>query len=322
LIDFVLKFKNALQRELHKVYKSQKIIDNCWEFVKKIELSGFKITQASENNIELIIDNFVYSLVETIKSITSEKENSKDGIVVTIDEADTSSDKLNLGAFLKNLTETLTSENCNKILFILAGLPHTIDVLRKSHESSLRLFEESELTPLSEEDVKYVVNNAIEDINKKDPKLNLTISDEALKAFYDWSEGYPHFLQQLGFSTISLCNETRIESINVEEAMFKEGGALELIGKRYYMDLFYNKINVDSYRQILTIMAQKWNSWISKQEIRKEFTGSGSNLDNGIKALRDRHIILTKRGVRGQYRLQWLSFAFWIKVHSASIKIK
>lgn len=320
LIDFVLKFKNALQRELHKIYKSQKIIDNCWGFIKRIEVSGFKINQSEENNIELIIDNFIYSLIETIKSITTEKDHSREGIVVIIDESDTASESLNLGAFLKNLTETLASENCNKILFILAGLPHAIDILRKSHESSLRLFEEHELKPLISYDVKYVVNNAISEINKNDPNVKLSITDEALDVFYDLSEGYPHFLQQIGFSTISMCNNTTIKSKDVEDAMFNVDGALNLIGKRYYTDFFYNKINVDSYRQILIIMAKKWNSWISKQEIRKEFTGSGSNLDNGIKALRDRNIILTRRGVRGQYRLQWLSFAFWINIHSSRAK--
>ena len=33
------------------------------------------------------------------------------------------------------------------------------------------------------------------------------------------------------------------------------GGALDLIGDRYYRDAFYNRISKESYRQVLRIMA-------------------------------------------------------------------
>ena len=135
------------------------------------------------------------------------------------------------------------------------------------------------------------------------------------KKLKNYFEGYPHFIQQISHSIIENLNDTSITESIVSESMNGKGGALDLIGKRYYADLFYDKIKVDSYRQILTIMAENWNDWTSKTDIREKFTGSGSDLNNGIKALRDRNIILTKRGVQGVYRLQWLSFAFWIKIH-------
>jgi hypothetical protein len=87
-----------------------------------------------------------------------------------------------------------------------------------------------------------------------------------------------------------------------------------LIGDKYYKDLYFNRINVDSYRHILNIMAEEWNRWISKKEIGKKFKGKASTLDNGLKALKDRNIILSKPGTRGEYRLQWRSFALWIKL--------
>ena len=62
-------------------------------------------------------------------------------------------------------------------------------------------------------------------------------------------------------------------------------------------------------------MSEKWNSWIKKEEIRKRFSGKKSALNNGIKALRDRNIILSKKGSYGVYRLQWKSFAFWLKYY-------
>lgn len=319
-LSFILKFKNVLQREIHKIYKTKKLIDDVWGFVKRLEVSGCKINTNDTSEVQLIIDDFVFSVVETVKTLKNHKENAKEGIVILIDEVDTASRDLNLGGFLKNLSEILVSENCNNVLFILTGLPTVTDVLRNSHESSLRLFDELTLQPLSYEDVKYVVRRAIEEIKEKEPENVICVTEEAFKSFHELSEGYPHFLQQLGFTVISNLASDEIGKDLVVDSMFNPGGALELIGKRYYVDLFYNKINSDSYRQILTIMAENWNSWVSKEEIKKSFSGSVTNLNNGIKALRDRNIILTRRGLRGQYRLQWLSFAFWIKIHKFKIE--
>jgi Cdc6-like AAA superfamily ATPase len=312
--DFIIKFKKQFQRELHKISKTQKVVDNLWSFVKRLEVSGFKINETAGSSVEQLIDDFTYSFSETINELTNGKEIKKDGIVVIIDEADTACKELRLGSFLKTLTETLVSENTNKALFILAGLPNVTDVLRDSHQSSLRLFEEHTLKPLKKKDVEYIIKRAIEDINEKEDK-EIKIDNDAIKKFHEVSEGYPHFLQQVGFCVIKNLKTNKITEKLVEDSMYHEGGALDLIGTRYYMDLYYNKIKVDSYRQILSIMAKEWDKWISKTDIRKVFTGSGSELNNGIKALRDRNIILTKRGVRGVYRLQWLSFAFWIRIH-------
>ena len=99
----------------------------------------------------------------------------------------------------------------------------------------------------------------------------------------------------------------------------QQGGALELIGDRYYRDDFYNKIQKESYRQVLRIMADRLDGWVRKPEIRKAFRGRDSTLDNAIKALRDRNI-LSKEGERAVYRLQHKGFAYWIKIYTADPK--
>ena len=95
-------------------------------------------------------------------------------------------------------------------------------------------------------------------------------------------------------------------------------GAMEKIGDRYYRDDFYNKIQRDSYRQVLRIMADKDNFWVTKEEVRAKFKGKTTTLDNAIHALRDRKIILAKEGERGMYRLQHRGFALWIKLYTSN----
>ena len=114
--DFIIKFKNQLQRELHKINKTQKVVDNIWGFVKKMEISGFKINDTAGTTSEQLIDDFTYSFSETINELTKGNEIKKEGIVVIIDEADTACKELRLGAFLKSLTETLVENIVLKLL--------------------------------------------------------------------------------------------------------------------------------------------------------------------------------------------------------------
>jgi hypothetical protein len=87
-----------------------------------------------------------------------------------------------------------------------------------------------------------------------------------------------------------------------------------MIGAQYYRDDFYSKIKTESYRQVLRIMADRLDGWVTRTDIRKRFKGSDTILNNAIKALRDRHIILSKEGTKGVYRLQHKGFAYWIKL--------
>jgi hypothetical protein len=63
-------------------------------------------------------------------------------------------------------------------------------------------------------------------------------------------------------------------------------------------------------------MSKEWNGFVSREEIKKKFSGKESSLDNGIRALIQKGTIIPKDGAKGQYRLQWASFAFWIKNHN------
>jgi len=262
------------------------------------------------------INDTVCSITEDSKVIDLELRKKKDGLIIFIDEADSANQQLDLGTVIKNISESLHREGCNEVVFILAGLPRLRNVLAESHESSLRIFEELELEPLSDSDVEFVINRGLELMNEKMGGTPITIDDEALKLISYYSEGYPHFVQQIGASTVDHITNNHITANDVAQAMLKRNGALDLIGDRYYRDIYWNRISAEAYRQILQIMSEKYDEWMSLSDIRKEFKGKDSTLRNGIKALTDRNIILRKEGTRGYYRLQWKGFAAWIKFFS------
>ena len=315
--QFVVKIKNELDRELNKINVIKDGFKKIWDFVQRLEIMGCGLKEEKQNNISTY-DSFCYSISDTLKMLTTNSKakeiglkKEKDGIVLLIDEVDNANKNMKLGAFIKNLTEYLVKEGNNKFLFLLSGLPKIIDVL---NESSLRLFDIFELSPLTQKEITYIINRGVEEFNQKN-NLVMKITNEAYEFFFEYSEGYPHFIQQIAYSAFQVDNDLSISKEDVNKGMFKKSGALEKIGDRYYKDLYFNKISVESYREILKIMSKKWNSWIKKGEIREQFSGKESALNNGIKALRDRNIILTKKGSYGVYRLQWKSFAFWLKYY-------
>ena len=234
-------------------------------------------------------------------------------MLILIDEADRSSKSLQLGSFLKLFTERLQRRGCTKTMIGLAGLMNLRDVLHESHESSLRIFDELILDRLSDNEVNQVIDTCLEKANK-DNSIPTQIAEDGRRYLITFSEGYPHFIQQFGCSAFDSDTDNSIDENDVAKGALGENGALELIGERYYRDNFYNKIQKESYRQVLRIMADNLNGWVSKQEIRRKYKGKDSVLDNAIQALRDRHIIIPKEGERGIYRLQHKGFALWIKI--------
>jgi hypothetical protein len=61
-------------------------------------------------------------------------------------------------------------------------------------------------------------------------------------------------------------------------------------------------------------MAVDLDGWVTRAKIKSKFKGKDSTLNNALKALRDRHIILSKEGAKGIYLLQHKGFALWIKL--------
>lgn len=320
LADFALTLKNAIQRELDKAHPNAASLKRIWAFVSRFEAGGVAFRkEQSETNSALIIQEFTHSIADTIKSLKDGSlldKVTKEGLVIIIDEADRASDELRLGSFLKNLTEFLARERVNNILFIVSGLPSARKILSDDHESSLRLFREFMLKPLSAAETGEVIDRGLKESVEK-LGTNLVITPEAQVLIYTYSEGYPHFVQQIGYSVFDINSDATIDEDDVRRGVFDSGGAIELIGNRYYVKPFYEDIKVESQREILTIMADlKWNDWVTKADIATRFSGKDTSLRDGLHALKEKGTIIPRDGSRGQYRLQWASFAFWIRTHN------
>jgi hypothetical protein len=320
-LGLVRKIEIGLRRELGKSERARNYLTETWSFLKRFEAAGVRLNPEAPDLDEATSEEFSHSLAATALRICDRQNDSLlsaryDGVLLLIDEADNGSRDLHLGSFLKLLLERLQRRGCEHVIVGLAGLPGLRDVLIRSHPSSLRLFDEMPLERLKDEEVGRVIDICLTR-SSEDSGVPTSIRASAREALIRLSEGYPHFIQQFGYCAFAADTDNTIDLEDVQKSAFGERGAMELIGDRYYRDDFYNKIQNDSYRQVLRIMAEELDGWVTKEKIRRGFKGTGTVLTNAIKALRERHIILSKQGERGVYRLQHKGFALWIKLYTS-----
>lgn len=320
-VGLLEKIRLGLDHALADSEAARGVLKDLWGFLQRVEAGGVRVRPSEQEQAdELLAEKFSYTLADIATRLTGDQPSlfsaRRDGILILIDEADNASAALGLGSFLKLLSERLQRRGCTKVLLGLAGLPRLRDVLLESHASSLRLFEEVMLGTLSDDDVGRVIDRCLaagRDLNG----VATTITDAARARLVHLSEGYPHFIQQFGYSAFSAAKADVVEEQDVIVGAFAPGGALDLIGERYYRNDYYNKIQSESYRQVLRIMAGREREWITKEQIRKDFKGKETTLANAMKALVDRKIILVKEGGTGVYRLQHRGFAWWIKLRTS-----
>jgi hypothetical protein len=320
-LGLIQRIQMHLDNELGKTETARSFLKDAWSLVQRVRIMDSSISTAPcSTSDEVLLDEFALSLAKVVKK-TCDKEavtlfsTEYDGILLLIDEADNCSANLQLGSLLKLLLERLQKQNCNRVLVGLAGLPDLRHKLQISHPSSLRIFEEIPLERLTPTEVGRIISICINKANEIN-SLKTNISDEAKNILIGLSEGYPHFVQQFGFSAFNYDSDNNIDKNDVNHSAFGTRGALELIGERYYRTDFYNKIHQESYRQVLRVMANDLDGWVTRSKIRSKFKGNDSTLNNALKALRDRHIILSKEGEKGVYRLQHKGFALWIKLYA------
>jgi AAA ATPase-like protein len=313
------KIQRCLDKELGGTEQARGFLKKAWAFASRVEVAGVSISAAAApTSDEDLLDDFAYSLSETAVRICNNAiepglfDAQYDGILICMDEVDRAPPTLELGALIKTLLERLQRRGCTTVMFGLAGLPEVRDVLRSSHQSVLRVFDDLPLERLDPDDVGRVIARCIARANEKNA-MQTSIAKDGADMLAALSEGYPHFIQQYGYSAFATDTDGVIDQSDVIGGAFGRGGALKAIGERYYRDDFYNRIQKDSYRQVLRIMADQLDAWVTKEDIRKRFSGAEKTLNNALQALRERNIIRSKEGDRGIYRLQQKGFALWIK---------
>ncbi len=191
-------------------------------------------------------------------------------------------------------------------------MPDLIPRLRESHESSLRLFQILSLGVLTPDERSQVINKGL-GVAKEKSEIDISITPEAMTMISTLSEGYPHFIQQFAYDSFEEDKDNSIGEQDVLSGAFKENGALQQLGHKYFHKQYFDQIASPDYRRVLHCLAESLDGWVSRKEMLKSTGLIPHTLDNALRALKDRNIIFLSEDQKGLYRLPNKSFAVWIK---------
>lgn len=310
-LEIIKKIGAELERTISSHEKAKELVKSVWEFLSRWEAFGVKYRggERKEAPPELLED-----LTHTTAEVIARMKSEFDGLLILIDEADKPPTEAGLGQFTKLFTEGLLKRGCENVAVGLAGLPTLLGKLRSSHESSLRIFQFMRLLPLLPEERISVIRRGLAEAKQKNG-YDVTATSPAEKMIANFSEGYPHFIQQFAYSAFLADSDNEIDDVDVLKGAFKEeGGAIQQLGIRYFENLYFDQIWSDEYREVLRAMSNHGDQPIDRSTLQKECNIRTTTLDNALRALKSRGIILPLRGKKGKYRLPTQSFAVWIKV--------
>jgi hypothetical protein len=250
-------------------------------------------------------------------TILSKIDGIADGVLLLIDEADKPPAEANLGLVCKLLTEELSRKGCERLCVGLSGLPNLIECLRSSHESSPRLFQTMTLKPLEWSERLYVVESGIATASKNNG-FDIKVSEEAKLRLASLSEGYPHFLQEFAYAAFEQDTDNEISHKDVMDSLFKENGSFDQLGRKFFSH-YYEIPKSEDYRKVLDTMANHFDGWVKRQDIITESGLKGVTVDNALRALKAKQVVIQSDAKVGEYKLPSASFSVWIKVrHTAA----
>jgi hypothetical protein len=127
---------------------------------------------------------------------------------------------------------------------------------------------------------------------------------------------YPHFIQQFSFCAFDADKDHEITEADVNAGAFGENGAMDQLAKRYYNQMYFEKIWSDDYRKVLHAMTEHMDNWVTRALIIKQSGVKESQVNNALAALKNRGIILANEQKKGEYRLPTKAFAVWLRAVS------
>ncbi|MEO0418642.1 MAG: ATP-binding protein [Pseudomonadota bacterium] len=302
----------AIARQLKMaVGKEQAIKEHSkavFEFLTNWEILGVRYHKERD---AFDPDEALDDLVHQLSEVANNGALDFDGILILIDEADAPPVEARFGEFLKSLSERLTRAECDRVVFGLAGLPIALSKMRETHESSPRMFTILQLDPLEADERKRAIKIGLDVANERNDEQT-SIADAGLDALADLSEGYPHFVQQFAYSAFEADTDCEISEMDVRTGAYAENGAIEQLGKKYFSEAYFGKINSDDYRKVLNAMAEYGDGWVARRQIIHDTRIKESTINNALRSLKEKNIIIVDESRQGFYRLPTRSFAAWI----------
>ena len=305
LEDILSNFIALLQKRLGD--GGSEILKKIWDNMDEITIGPAAFKKAvTDKKISITTDDFCYFIEAAWEKLKTEC----DGIIFIIDEFDRLEDYENVASFFKSLFERLEMDGYTRLMFLLSGMPSMREKLYKDHPSVLRNFEPIELKAMPKDEAREVIKKALNEVDVK-------IAPEAEKLIIDIAEGYPHFLQEAGYSAYEVDNDGIITPEDVKRGVLGTElypGSISRLGGQYFDKMYHMDIQSDVYREILNIIAWEKDLWVSRKNILAKFSKGKTVLGTYLNNLTKRDILVKDKSRLGYYTLPNQMFRIYIRM--------
>ena len=292
--------------------------DSVKNFVKNfqsISVQGLEIKTREKKTIP--IEEIYIEAKKTLRKCANacknmERTEDSRSICIIVDELDRMADFENFSSFWKGLQETLGADDCNSLMLVFVGMPEIKDKLAADHESIIRSFTPIYLDRMERQDAEEVIKKALS-------KSGKTISNEAVEKILNYSESFPHLIQELGYSAFEVSESNEIMGKDVDLGIHGNEsylGSIARLGELFFSRMYDEIKKSGNFREILKIIAKLSSikqKWVSRQAVLKEFSGKSTNLDSSIRVLKEKKLIITNPEIQGQYRIASKMFQAYIE---------
>ncbi len=260
-----------LQSTVNKIFSSLKI---------SIDFGGFVQIEKNTNDEKSITD-IVYEFVKSLKIIYENvNKQSKDGIIIFIDELDRVSVSTGVSSFFKLVSEKLNREKIHNIIFVASGITGAIQKLGFEHASIDRTFRDIPLPLFTEQETKEILVTGFE-------KIGFTYDESIPFLTYSFSSGFPEPIHIFGSEMLSVSTDNHICEEDFNKAKFK---IVTDLRKNKLQDIL-TKAGYGKYQSILEAMAKYSDVNVPLEFISKEIKFKQNEFSANIGTLIDKNII-------------------------------
>lgn len=147
-------------------------------------------------------------LTDLFLAVGEAAKDHETGVVLLIDEIQFLS-RAQLEGLVKALHKTV--QRSVPITMVGAGLPQIAELAGEAKSYAERLFKFPEIGALSEADVSQALREPAE-------TLGVEYDDDAVAAALEFTDGYPYFLQEVGYAVWSIASNNRVEADDIATA--------------------------------------------------------------------------------------------------------
>lgn len=320
LIEVLVSLSSDIRKNLDATFGDK--VKEIWGEISQIGIANIIQLSKSRSSVgfSTLTDDFCYSL-EKLWDRVGKGDNPKGGLIIIIDEVDRISSFEGVASFFKSLIEKLTFDGYNKIMFLLSGMTEIKEKLYADHESIVRNFVTMKLETMPRKEAEQVIFKALKLL--EDGNIYVNVDKRALDLIITLSDCYPHFLQELGYSSYEVDTDNNITEEDVKLGVLgteSYPGSIRRLGEQMFDRMYTKDVQSETYREILKIVAETKEEIIPRKVISLKFSKGQTILSTYLRELVKRGLLVNPE--RAMYGLPNKMFGVYIRLLDMQDKVK